>query len=521
MSGGCWGLRSERSARCIDLAVIDLPSQESGIYLPPPVALEKRWRRIFADVWPARLNRTISLEHNRYLCRAPLPPPHPASSGFPPTAAAGGLRGSRGKPGGGGCRSSRCEESRPGVEEAGKEEENLPLRRDGAAGSQPSGGAAATCRAWSVGGGSFPQLSVPLPNRPLRERPRGCGGERRSPPAPLQERADPRASAPRAHIMGDVKLVTSTRVSKTSLTLSPSVPAEAPAFTLPPRNIRVQLGATARFEGKVRGYPEPQITWYRNGHPLSEGDHYIVDHSIRGIFSLVIKGVQEGDSGKYTCEAANDGGVRQVTVELTVEGNSLKKYSLQSSAKTSGGRLSVPPVEHRPSIWGESPPKFATKPNRVVVREGQTGKFSCKITGRPQPQVTWSKGDLHLQQNERFSMFEKTGIHFLEIQNVRLADAGIYTCTVVNSAGKASVSAELTVQGPDKSDTYAQPLWYVFTGNLSQHILGIFLSHNFDVYCMSIPHTVINFSGSVCISKIESVYLELERTNFRASGNMK
>uniref|UniRef100_A0A8C0B0W7 Myosin light chain kinase, smooth muscle n=1 Tax=Buteo japonicus TaxID=224669 RepID=A0A8C0B0W7_9AVES len=243
------------------------------------------------------------------------------------------------------------------------------------------------------------------------------------------------------HIMGDVKLVTSTRVSKTSLTLSPPVPAEAPAFTLPPRNIRVQLGATARFEGKVRGYPEPQITWYRNGHPVPEGDHYVVDRSIRGIFSLVIKGVQEGDGGKYTCEAANDGGVRQVTVELTVEGNSLKKYSL----------LTVPSVEHRPSIWGESPPKFATKPNRVVVREGQTGKFSCKITGRPQPQVTWFKGDIQLQQNERFNMFEKTGIQFLEIQNAQLADSGIYTCTVVNSAGKASVSAELTVQGTAKS----------------------------------------------------------------------
>ncbi|XP_037998831.1 myosin light chain kinase, smooth muscle isoform X2 [Motacilla alba alba] len=259
------------------------------------------------------------------------------------------------------------------------------------------------------------------------------------------------------HIMGDVKLMTSTRVSKTSLTLSPPVPAEAPAFTLPPRNIRVQLGATARFEGKVRGYPEPQITWYRNGHPVPEGDHYVVDRSIRGMFSLVIKGVQEGDGGKYTCEAANDGGVRQVTVELTVEGNSLMKYSLPSSAKTSGGRLAVPSVEQRPSIWGESPPKFATKPNRVVVREGQTGKFSCKITGRPQPQVTWFKGDIQLQQNERFNMYERTGIQFLEIQNVQLADSGIYTCTVVNSAGKASVSAELTVQGPDKTDTYAQP----------------------------------------------------------------
>ncbi|XP_006259476.3 myosin light chain kinase, smooth muscle isoform X1 [Alligator mississippiensis] len=265
-----------------------------------------------------------------------------------------------------------------------------------------------------------------------------------------------------ALIMGDVKLVTSARISKTSLTLepsplSPSVPTEAPAFTLPPRNIRVQLGSTARFEGKVRGYPEPQITWYRNGHPVPEGEHYVVDRSIRGIFSLVIKGVQEGDGGKYTCEAANDGGVRQVTVELTVEGSCLKRYSLPSGAKTPGGRFSVPAVENRPSIWGESPPKFATKPTRVIVREGQTGKFSCKITGRPQPQVTWFKGEIQLQQNDHFNMFEKAGIQVLEIQNVQLADAGVYTCTVMNSAGKASVSTELTVQGSDKTEVHVHP----------------------------------------------------------------
>ncbi|KAL8183168.1 UNVERIFIED_CONTAM: hypothetical protein K2H54_021176 [Gekko kuhli] len=183
-----------------------------------------------------------------------------------------------------------------------------------------------------------------------------------------------------------------------------------------------------------------------------------MDRSIRGIFSLVIKGVQEDDCGPYTCEATNDGGVRQVTVELTVEENVLKKYSLPIAAKSSGGRLSVPPVEQRPSIWSECPPKFATKPNRVIVREGQTGKFSCKITGRPQPQVTWSKGDVQMQQNDHFNMFEKGGIQFLEIQNVQLADAGIYTCTVMNSAGKASVSAELMVQGSDKREVGTHPL---------------------------------------------------------------
>ncbi|XP_054826073.1 myosin light chain kinase, smooth muscle-like [Eublepharis macularius] len=195
--------------------------------------------------------------------------------------------------------------------------------------------------------------------------------------------------------MGDVKLVTSTRISKATLTLdhsslrSPAL-TEAPAFTLPPRNIRVPLGGTARFEGKVRGNPEPQITWYKNGHLMTGGERWVMDRSIRGIFSLVIKGVQEDDSGSYTCEATNDSGVRQVTVELTVEENILK-YSLPFAGKSSSGRLSVPLVDQRPSIWGECPPKFATKPNRVIVREGQTGKFSCKITGRPQPQIIWSK----------------------------------------------------------------------------------------------------------------------------------
>lgn len=62
------------------------------------------------------------------------------------------------------------------------------------------------------------------------------------------------------------------------------------------------------------------------------------------------------------------------------------------------------------------------------------------------------QGDIQVQQNDRFNVFEKAGMQFLEIQNVQLADAGIYTCTVMNSAGKASVSAELMVQGMVKTE---------------------------------------------------------------------
>lgn len=65
--------------------------------------------------------------------------------------------------------------------------------------------------------------------------------------------------------------------------------------------------------------------------------------------------------------------------------------SVALSCFHSRGRLGLPAVENRPSIWGESPPKFVTKPSRLYLKIGQTGKFSVKITGRPQPQIQWFK----------------------------------------------------------------------------------------------------------------------------------
>uniref|UniRef100_A0A2K6LHV9 Myosin light chain kinase, smooth muscle n=1 Tax=Rhinopithecus bieti TaxID=61621 RepID=A0A2K6LHV9_RHIBE len=257
--------------------------------------------------------------------------------------------------------------------------------------------------------------------------------------------------------MGDVKLVASSHISKTSLSVDPSrvgsMPlTEAPAFILPPRNLCIKEGATAKFEGRVRGYPEPQVTWHRNGQPITSGGRFLLDCGIRGTFSLVIHAVHEEDRGKYTCEATNGSGARQVTVELTVEGSFAKQLGQPAVSKTLGDKFSAPAVETRPSIWGECPPKFATKLGRVVVKEGQMGRFSCKITGRPQPQVTWLKGNVPLQPSARVSMSEKNGMQVLEIHGVNQDDVGVYTCLVVNGSGKASMSAELSIQGLDSAN---------------------------------------------------------------------
>lgn len=41
----------------------------------------------------------------------------------------------------------------------------------------------------------------------------------------------------------------------------------------------------------------------------------------------MIKGVKEEDGGLYTCQARNAGGIRQVTVELTVEGKNVSNLA--------------------------------------------------------------------------------------------------------------------------------------------------------------------------------------------------
>lgn len=58
-----------------------------------------------------------------------------------------------------------------------------------------------------------------------------------------------------------------------------------------------------------------------------------------------------------------------------------------------------------------------------------------------------TQGDVPLQPSARVSMSEKNGMQVLEIHEVSQEDVGVYTCMVVNGSGKASMSAELSIQG--------------------------------------------------------------------------
>uniref|UniRef100_A0A8D0A2V7 Ig-like domain-containing protein n=1 Tax=Sander lucioperca TaxID=283035 RepID=A0A8D0A2V7_SANLU len=143
------------------------------------------------------------------------------------------------------------------------------------------------------------------------------------------------------------------------------------------------------------------------------GERCVVERGGRGTFSLVVGGVREEDVGRYTCQATNQAGSRQVTVEILLEG-----------------------LNHG-----------CIKRTGSSVRQ-EALYFNAKTTGRPPPQVTWYKvGGAELQSSGRVSVYERSGLHFLEIKEVSSEDAGSYTCFVSNNAGTATATSTLTVQG--------------------------------------------------------------------------
>lgn len=76
-----------------------------------------------------------------------------------------------------------------------------------------------------------------------------------------------------------------------------------------PKNVRVASGETAVLEcAPPRGYPEPAISWKRNGEKVNTGTGRI---RLVGIGNLMISEVRPGDEGRYQCIAENMVGVRE------------------------------------------------------------------------------------------------------------------------------------------------------------------------------------------------------------------
>lgn len=83
--------------------------------------------------------------------------------------------------------------------------------------------------------------------------------------------------------------------------------------------------------------------------------------------------------------------------------------------------------------------------------EGEPARLECRVTGLPNPKITWLKDDKILIDNNRVKTGVEGELCFLDIPETVLDDEGEYKCEARNDFGKATTMAELLVnEVPEK-----------------------------------------------------------------------
>ncbi|NWS87626.1 ALPK3 kinase, partial [Toxostoma redivivum] len=96
----------------------------------------------------------------------------------------------------------------------------------------------------------------------------------------------------------------------------------------------------------------------------------------------------------------------------------------------------------------ETQPLFETTIKSHAVSEDCDAKFTCIVTGYPQPEVTWYKDDEEMDRYcglPKYEIFRHGNRHTLQLYKCREEDAGIYQASARNNKGIVSCSGVLEV----------------------------------------------------------------------------
>ncbi|XP_018540695.1 neuronal cell adhesion molecule a isoform X6 [Lates calcarifer] len=191
-----------------------------------------------------------------------------------------------------------------------------------------------------------------------------------------------------------------------------NVLAEPPRVLTPPNQVyQVITNSPALLHCSSFGSPIPTITWFKDSQTaIKDGDSYVIHEN----GTLEISVAQLLNSGKYTCIATNNLGIKENHVFLEVK----------------------------------EPTRILKQPEYKVVQRGMSAMFECKVKHDPSliPTMTWLKDNGELPDDERFEVDTDS----LTIKDVTDVDEGTYTCIMNTTLDQDSASAMLTVvEKPD------------------------------------------------------------------------
>uniref|UniRef100_A0A8C5X6K5 Hemicentin-1 n=1 Tax=Malurus cyaneus samueli TaxID=2593467 RepID=A0A8C5X6K5_9PASS len=204
-----------------------------------------------------------------------------------------------------------------------------------------------------------------------------------------------------------------------------------------PENLTVVVNNFISLTCEVTGFPPPDLSWLKNGKPVSPNSHTLI---VPGAQTLQIPRAKLSDGGEYTCTARNQAGERQKKIFLTV--------LVPPSIKAQGG-ASV---------------------TVLSVRVGTAVTLDCESNAIPAPVISWYKNGRPVPVPDSAALDVLADGQSLHIRAAEVSDTGQYVCKAINIAGQDDKSFHLNVyvppsiEGPEQelvSESISNPVTFV------------------------------------------------------------
>uniref|UniRef100_A0A8D2QK55 Titin n=1 Tax=Zonotrichia albicollis TaxID=44394 RepID=A0A8D2QK55_ZONAL len=266
--------------------------------------------------------------------------------------------------------------------------------------------------------------------------------------------------------------------------------------------ITVRVGQTIRITGKVKGRPDPEITWSKDGKVLVQEKHVEILHDLPNV-ELQVKEAKRSDHGKYIIAAKNSCGQAQafaivnvldrpgpcqnlkisyvtkdscmISWESPVDngGSEITNYirTVNTSSEFETHYMVDKCVENkiyqfRVQTKNEAGESNWVKTAEVVVKEdlqkpvldlklsgvltvkaGDTIRIEAGVRGKPQPEIVWAKDKdaTDLTRSPRVSIENTSDMSKFVLTKSRRTDGGKYVITATNAAGSFVAYATVIV----------------------------------------------------------------------------
>jgi len=185
-----------------------------------------------------------------------------------------------------------------------------------------------------------------------------------------------------------------------------------PEFVKLPQSQTVKEGQPVVFDAQIDAYPQPKVTWLKDGKPLTPDLGFESQYDVKtGQITLKHKGATPKQAGDLICRVENAAGTTDAPVTLNVQ---------------------TAPVMTKKLV------------DQEVMIDSEL-RFTVDVNGSPSPKITWTKDDKPIQPDTNH-IIESNGItHTLIIKNAKPTDEGKYRVQAENPLGHVESTAQLTI----------------------------------------------------------------------------